>query len=1009
MIVLTVAAVLAAPFLLAQTNLVSNSGFDTDLSLWTLDPAGSTDSTWDDLDANGSPSSGSLLMNYCSLPGSICGFVVQPPLNERRQCVDLATVHEGYLVGGMVYIHSGVSGNTDFAIGARFRSGVACTGGTPYAGWVHTTTDQRATRDAWFSLDWSTDPLSPPANIQSVEFFVRLQESIPGGAAVQFDDVYLKPVGNVQMEPRVTIDGPDSVRVGELATYTVTAEYCDGPVETGWMWSVLDGVFQGSTSGRSVSVTWPTPGVRTISAFHPSCGETADSQIVNVLRDPARVVVQSFPEPLVQEAGVGGDTATYVLANTGDESTSVSLGQTGSFFTQSPSSFTLAPGATQTVTLTGLSQPAGSYSGTSVPTGTGVVAGSTVPVKLLVSEPAGEDVAAIPTKNRVDVIAPGTSSPSGTVVFRNTGSTSLSGVLTSSVRWIVPEPGIITIAPHSERVVTFTIDRSLRPDGDAPNGSVVGDLLLSFSRLSSAKTGAPGASPAAGVTTTIVSPVTIVDTAPPSASGSSIPALGTGEVALFTPGVGHVTGSVGVFISDLSLASLTRAATVPDVKLYYSAQLGASLPPQVASAGSVQPQAPLAYGDLVKSVFGNTSLGMLQIRSSRIEDIGVSANVFNSSNPTGTYGTAIPTFRSDRGAGPNESVYLVGLRNDASSHTNLYIGEVSGADVTVHTEFFSPAGASMGSRTDPIPAFGMTQLGFIVPEGAVSAVLTNMGSTGRFIAYATPVDEASGDFWAVSDWSAQYGYSRSAPVVIPIAGAQKGANQTYFRTDFAVMSTGAQTLNGMLRYVDRNGAAFEKSLSIPTMQTRVIEDVTRTFFGITTGTSGYVTFAPTTGEAVVTSRNYTTAGATTATFGSGVPTLSVASSLGLGDLRRMAGIEDSASATILAARPATFRTNFGLVETSGNAATVRVTVRFELPGSLATARVSAHREFSLAPNQFLFIGGLVTSIVGQDRDATLGDLRNVEADFEVIDGEGKIQVFLTSVDNGTGDSLLRTD
>ena len=63
------------------------------------------------------------------------------------------------------------------------------------------------------------------------------------------------------------------------------------------------------------------------------------------------------------------------------------------------------------------------------------------------------------------------------------------------------------------------------------------------------------------------------------------------------------------------------------------------------------------------------------------------------------------------------------------------------------------------------------------------------------------------------------------------------------------------------------------------------------------------------------------------TFGSATPTLPAAGLLKNGSLRAIGPLDDARPTT----RPATFRTNFGLVETSGNSATVRVTLRFNYP------------------------------------------------------------------------------
>jgi hypothetical protein len=51
---------------------------------------------------------------------------------------------------------------------------------------------------------------------------------------------------------------------------------------------------------------------------------------------------------------------------------------------------------------------------------------------------------------------------------------------------------------------------------------------------------------------------------------------------------------------------------------------------------------------------------------------------------------------------------------------------------------------------------------------------------------------------------------------------------------------------------------------------------------------------------------------------------------------------------------------------------------------------------------------LVSDILGSQRD-TVGDLRGIEADFQVVGGNGAVMVYTSSVDNGTNDSILRTE
>lgn len=465
-------------------------------------------------------------------------------------------------------------------------------------------------------------------------------------------------------------------------------------------------------------------------------------------------------------------------------------------------------------------------------------------------------------------------------------------------------------------------------------------------------------------------------------------------------------------MSDLTLLNRSTLAKITDGKIFFSPLSGASsLSAKISQLSANQA---VGFADVVKTVFGlDASNGSMQIRTKDAVKLAVAANVFNSSNPRGTYGTVIPAFRSDRGVPAGERLFLTGLRADANSHTNFYIQETSGFPATVRIEFLDAGGAPLGTpRIETLGGFRLVQLGNAAPIGAVSAILTNdVESQGRFLAYATPVDRASGDTWAVGDWARLGAFSGAEPVVIPVAGSAPGANNSFFRTDLAIMNSGDSTASGTLRYIGRGGETAEKAVSINPRAATILVDVVATYFDIRTPTVGYIVFTPTNGNFAVNSRTYTTTQGQAATFGTSIPAVPLASSLRLGQLRQFGGIEDSALATIQAARPGTFRTNFGMVETSGQPVTVRVTLHytFGTPGNLVTGRGSASREYALSPRQFLQLSRISAEILGSTRDTSFGDMRELQADFEIVNGNGTAMVFISSVDNGTADSTTRID
>ena len=795
-----------------------------------------------------------------------------------------------------------------------------------------------------------------------------------------------------------------------------------------------------SRPGQAVTLSWATQGAESVLidngvGTQPAFGSvtvsptsnttytltamagatTLTSSVTVTVLNTAIVNVTALPAPMLQLANSGGATTSYTVTNSGGAAASITLSQSGNFFTQSPTSFTLQPGANQTVTITGTAQPAGPYEGSS-----NLSIGLQIPLKLLSVAPPTGTVTADAGANRVDVASAAATNPSGSVTFTNHGNATLTGVLSSDVPWIIPQSGIITILPGQTVTLTFTIDRTKRPDASALIGSVEGSLLLSFLSGSGSSLAAQwGAAALGGVkpsdtTSTIpsVSLVKIVDTVQPTVSIAGVPAIGTGEVALFVAGVGHITGTKGtLFVSDVSLLNPQGSKSIDDVKFYYTPTTGNASAAKSASLPSVPGQVSVAVADVVKNVFnGNEEQGTLHIRSKDADKLAVAATVLSTNNAAGTFGNTIPVLRSDRSTGAGEALVLSGLRKDATTHTNLYIQETAGSAATVQIDFLAADGSTVSSRPEMIDAFKVLPRFDVVPANAVTAIITNTSTAGgRIAAYATPVDEASSDTWAVADWSQQLDYTPTEAVIIPVAGSVHGANNTFYRTDVAITNRASSAASGTLRYVSRTGDKIDRQISLGAKQSEVISDVVGSRFNVAGDTVGYLVFTPVAGSFAITSRTFTTVGGKPDTFGTGVPALAAASALQAGGSRPIAGLADAARSTVVAGRPGTFRTNFALAETTGKPVTVRVTFRFTFPaGQKAQGVGSAFRDYALNGNQFLLLNSIAGEILGPAR-LQFGDLTNVEADFGVISGDGAVVLFTSSIDNATGDSILRTE
>jgi hypothetical protein len=741
-----------------------------------------------------------------------------------------------------------------------------------------------------------------------------------------------------------------------------------------------------------------------------------------------KVIVTKMPEAAISIDGALV-SASFTIKNIGNGPTTVTMvipssGPFGFMLpgTPAPTSSTtqsLAPGDEYSANLLSTITNNGYYAAAVALTGQGVDPNASLILRLLVTPSQSNTPTVQPEKNLVDVS--GTGSTVVVISFTNNSTGPSKGLMFSDspIVSFTDAQSQLSLQAGETKAVAFSVDNS--KIASAGLTSATASVTYRFAAASSAKTRSSTIAPMGNPPGTGSVSVTLVSTVNPTASAATIPPLTSIHDELFLAGVGHAQGSVGLFISDLTLFPQVmrgnagfRFLSVPNIDVYYTPLNGGTT--SKFTLVSVAPPNVAAMGDFVSTVYGaNAQIGSLQIRTPGYAAgegaLGVNANVFNVSGKTGTYGTAVPIFKFgafECTQDANKKLYLTGLRKDASGHTNFYIQETCGTAAKVNLDFYDASGNKVGSTTADVPAFSATQLGAsTLPNGAVSAVVSHVAGTGGgFVAYATPVDELSGDTWAQVDWPNQRGYQGSVPVIIPVAGATPGANNTYFRTDVAIMNTGSTSGSGTLRFYNRTGEIIDKTISVDALHTNLYSDITTNLFGISTPHVGYLVFTPSSGSFVITSRNYSTPVGSNATFGTAVPTLSLSgAAMGQTQVRRIGGVEDASPDTVAAGRGATFRSNFGLIETSGQPATVKVTVYYNYTSSLTSTVLGSSSTFNLTANQFL-LQGFSTLFANR---AAVGDLHNATIEFEVIGGTGKVIPFISTVDNGSGDSTFRSE
>ncbi|HSN68069.1 MAG TPA: hypothetical protein VLV48_02425, partial [Thermoanaerobaculia bacterium] len=493
---------------------------------------------------------------------------------------------------------------------------------------------------------------------------------------------------------------------------------------------------------------------------------------------PADVDITAVPKGLIQIDGAAANEDSFILTNFGDAPTAITLERNGDFFNIEPTSFALAGGASQSVKITSVPKPVGGYWGEAYPSGAGVPEGLYAPVTLLsVARPAGTVVAEAVT-GRIEVTGlPGTDSV-GTARFRNRGTATLSGLVVSDAAWLVPAPEPISIAAGETGTVKFTVVRSRRPEG-AGESALTGTLTLVYVDGSTA--GGSSLKQALNGTTSVSKTlVTVVDVPKPKVSTGLIPALGSGEIAFFAAGVTSVPGTSRSLVSDVGIANAYGTRAVDDLKVYYS-RLGSSSV-SIAAIAAIASESAVTLANLIPNVYGASSaeVGTLQLRSSALDSLVVHGRILNLAATGGSLLGEIPILRSDRSARPAESIVLTGLAKSATSGTDLYIQETSGAAALARVEVLNAAGAAIGAARDvALEAFGSVRIEGVAPEGATTALVTNAGTGGRIAAYARVSDSTSGDLWSVLDWGRnQQRVFRSAALRIPNVASSQATTPT---------------------------------------------------------------------------------------------------------------------------------------------------------------------------------------------------------------------------------------
>jgi hypothetical protein len=563
---------------------------------------------------------------------------------------------------------------------------------------------------------------------------------------------------------------------------------------------------------------------------------------------------------------------------------------------------------------------------------------------------------------------------------------------------VTSDESFVTVSPSSGALpaegvtVTVTIDTS-QLDFGATQASVT-----VVRTPAAGKTGALGDPPATNTVPISVSVVAPVTQIPKDANAPFN--------ALLIPAIAHADGIGTRFVSDVRLTN-TALQSITYQLTYTPANTDGTQNGKQTTI-SVAGGETKALNDIVKDWYGSGSLGETGIGSLEIRPLNyagkdpvsislatVASSRTYSVTSLGTFGQFIPALQLANFLSKSDTS-KISLQQVAQSNasggfrTNLGFVEGAGQPVDFVATLFDDAGNKLSERAYSLKPFESQQTkldtffnvnGVVLPNIADARVEVRVTSdTGRISAYASVLDNTTTDPLLVFPTDA----SKIAASRFVMPGVAEFTNDfSNFHTDMRVFNGGASTANVTLQYYPQGTSTptATTQVSIAAGEVKALDNVLVNQFNLTTGNGSVVATTADDSSLVVTARTFSRDKTTGGTFGQFIPGVTTADSAGNGDRAlQVLQLEES---------PA-FRTNLGLVEVTGNSATV------ELLAYSPDSKVASSLVVPLAAGQYIQKGGIFKSM-------GFNNVYNGRITARVISGTGRIAAYGSVVDNRTTD------
>jgi sugar lactone lactonase YvrE len=504
------------------------------------------------------------------------------------------------------------------------------------------------------------------------------------------------------------------------------------------------------------------------------------------------------------------------------------------------------------------------------------------------------------------------------------------------------------------------------------------------------------------------------------------------EASFLVPSVAHVTSAlVNTFVSRLSLSNAGTEAVQAEL-VFTPASSDTSLVDGFGAATKratvlVPPNDVVRLSDPLVLLFGLTPpvSGTLEVRASeaRAGFLSVSSSVDAPSPKGGTFGFALPVFRSGEGIRAGSSAAITAVASDAAERTNLILAETTGVDtVQARVSLFDSGGSLRGSETVTVPRWGQRQLSGVVARlggaagsragrlevtvesgggtlAAVTTVVDNVNDdAATFVAQRAP-DSAATALTLRPAWALATGTVKSLVPAL-VNGFQTFPSSAAPFTFRSVMGfTSLSTADALFRltYYDlASGATIPREVRVPGRKSVEYTNVLEQLFGIAPGArSQGPLFVESDPNGLLWCR--VASSLDSGTIGDSFPVVPIPSEglTGGGVARVIAidGLEQSVD------RTRGTRSNLLLNEVAGKPTTVLVSL-YEAGNRSSPI---AERAVSLKPLEKVQLS-TVFSELGLESEARRKDRTNVLCTVRALSGDGLASAVVTTIDNRTGDT-----